>query len=57
MRVVAPEEHCLTTALREAPGEQIHPYHPVHRWPAALETRLADLGEGRIAEMDAAAAM
>jgi len=35
-------------------GAQIHPYYPVHRWPPALEARLADIGEGRIAEMDAA---
>ncbi len=54
MRVVALEEHCLTAALRDALGEQIHPYYPVHRWPASLEARLADLGEARIAEMDAA---
>jgi len=54
MRVVALEEHCVTPALREVLGEQIHPYYPVHGWPEALEARLADLGEGRIAEMDAA---
>jgi predicted TIM-barrel fold metal-dependent hydrolase len=54
MRVVALEEHCLTPALREALGDPIHPYYPVHRWPAALEARLADIGGGRIAEMDAA---
>jgi predicted TIM-barrel fold metal-dependent hydrolase len=54
MRIVALEEHCVTSALREVLGEQIHPYYPVHRWPAALEARLADIGEGRIAEMDAA---
>ena len=54
MRVVALEEHCVTPALREVLGEQIHPYYPAHGWPAALEARLADLGDGRIAEMDAA---
>jgi hypothetical protein len=48
------EEHCLTPALRDALGEQIHPYYPVHRWPPALEAKLSDIGEGRIAEMDAA---
>ena len=46
MRVVALEEHCVTPALREVLGEQIHPYYPVHRWPEALEARLSDLGDG-----------
>jgi predicted TIM-barrel fold metal-dependent hydrolase len=54
MRTVAVEEHCLTPELREVLGEQIHPYYPAHRWPPALEARLADIGAGRIAEMDAA---
>ena len=54
MRAVTVEEHCLTPELREVLGPQIHPYYPVHRWPPALEARLADIGEGRIAEMDAA---
>ena len=54
MRTITLEEHCLTPELREALGEQIHPYYPVHRWPAALEAKLSDIGEGRIAEMDAA---
>jgi predicted TIM-barrel fold metal-dependent hydrolase len=54
MRTVAVEEHCLTPELREVLGAQIHPYFPVHKWPPALEARLADIGEGRIAEMDAA---
>ena len=54
MRTVALEEHCLTPELREVLGPQIHPYYPVHRWPPALEARLADIGDGRIAEMDAA---
>jgi uncharacterized protein len=53
MRTIALEEHCLTPELRELLGPQIHPYYPVHRWPPALEARLLDLGEGRIAEMDA----
>ncbi len=53
MRTIALEEHCLTPELRELLGPQIHPYYPVHRWPPALEARLMDLGEGRIAEMDA----
>jgi uncharacterized protein len=53
MRTITLEEHCLTPQLREVLGEQIHPYFPVHRWPPALEARLLDLGEGRIAEMDA----
>jgi uncharacterized protein len=53
MRTIALEEHCLTAELRELLGPQIHPYYDVHRWPAALEARLMDLGEGRIAEMDA----
>jgi predicted TIM-barrel fold metal-dependent hydrolase len=43
----------LLAELRELLGEQIHPYYAVHRWPAPLEARLLDLGEGRIAEMDA----
>ena len=54
MRTITLEEHCLTPALREALGEQIHPYYPVHRWPPALEAKLSDIGAGRIAEMDAA---
>jgi predicted TIM-barrel fold metal-dependent hydrolase len=53
MRTIAPEEHCLTPELRELLGPQIHPDYAVHRWPPALETRLMDLSEGRIAEMDA----
>lgn len=53
MRTIALEEHCLTPELREVLGAQIHPYYPVHRWPPALEARLMDLGEGRLAEMDA----
>ena len=53
MRTIALEEHCLTAELRELLGPQLHPYYPVHRWPPALEARLLDLGEGRIAEMDA----
>jgi hypothetical protein len=53
MRTIALEEHCLTPELRELLGPQIHPYYAVHRWPPALEARLMDLGEGRIAEMDA----
>jgi len=53
MRTIALEEHCLTPELRELLGAQIHPYYAVHRWPPALEARLSDLGEGRIAEMDA----
>jgi predicted TIM-barrel fold metal-dependent hydrolase len=52
MRTIALEEHCLTPELRELLGAQIHPYYAVHRWPPALEARLMDLGEGRIAEMD-----
>jgi predicted TIM-barrel fold metal-dependent hydrolase len=54
VRTVTVEEHCLTAELRAVLGAQIHPYYPVHRWPPALEARLADIGEGRIAEMDAA---
>jgi predicted TIM-barrel fold metal-dependent hydrolase len=53
MRTIALEEHCVTPELRELLGPQIHPYYPVHRWPLALEARLSDIGEGRIAEMDA----
>src|ERR1700735_5901759 len=53
MRTIALEEHCLTPELRELLGPQIHPYYAVHRWPPSLEARLLDLGEGRIAEMDA----
>ena len=53
MRTVTVEEHCLTPELRAVLGAQIHPYYPVHRWPPALEARLSDIGEGRIAEMDA----
>ena len=53
MRTIALEEHCLTPELRDLLGPQIHPSSAVHRWPPALEARLMDLGEGRIAEMDA----
>jgi len=53
MRTIALEEHCLTPELRDLLGPQIHPYYAVHRWPPALEARLMDLGDGRIAEMDA----
>jgi uncharacterized protein len=52
-RTIALEEHCLTPELRELLGEQIHPDYPQHRWPPRLEERLADIGDGRIAEMDA----
>ena len=52
VRTVTVEEHCLTPELRAELGAQVHPYYPVHRWPPALEARLADIGEGRIAEMD-----
>jgi hypothetical protein len=54
LHTITLEEHCLTPELREALGEQIHPYYPVHRWPPALEAKLSDIGEGRIAEMDGA---
>ena len=54
MRTVAIEEHCLTPELRALLGPQIHPYYPAHRWSPALEARLADIGDGRIAEMDSA---
>jgi hypothetical protein len=40
--------------LRDALGPQIHAQYPAHRWPPALEARLADIGAGRIAELDAA---
>ncbi len=53
MRTIALEEHCLTPELRELLGAQIHPYYPTHRWPPALEAQLADIGAGRIADMDA----
>jgi uncharacterized protein len=53
MRTITLEEHCLTPELREVLGPQIHPYYPVHQWSPALEARLGDIGEGRIAEMDA----
>jgi predicted TIM-barrel fold metal-dependent hydrolase len=53
VRTVTVEEHCLTPELRAVLGAQVHPYYPVHRWPPALEARLADIGEGRIAEMNA----
>jgi len=53
MRTIALEEHCLTPELCDLLGPQIHPYYAVHRWPAPLEARLMDLGEGRLAEMDA----
>ena len=53
MRTIALEEHCLTPQLRNLLGPQIHPYYAVHRWPPALEERLLDIGDGRIAEMDA----
>jgi uncharacterized protein len=53
MRTIALEEHCLTPELRDLLGPQIHPYYAVHRWPPPLEKRLMDIGEGRIAEMDA----
>jgi predicted TIM-barrel fold metal-dependent hydrolase len=52
VRTVTVEEHCLTPELRAVLGAQIHPYYPAHRWPPALEARLADIGEARIAEMD-----
>ena len=54
MRAISVEEHCLTPELRAVLGPQIHPYYPAHRWPPELEARLADIGAGRIAEMDAA---
>src|SRR6185437_4822418 len=53
MRTIALEEHCLTPELRDLLGPQIHPYYAVHRWPPPLEKRLLDIGDGRIAEMDA----
>jgi predicted TIM-barrel fold metal-dependent hydrolase len=54
MRVIAVEEHCVTPELRALLGAQIHPYYPANQWPPALERRMADIGAGRIAEMDAA---
>jgi uncharacterized protein len=53
MRTIALEEHCLTPELKDLLGPQIHPYYAIHRWPPPLEKRLLDLGDGRIAEMDA----
>jgi hypothetical protein len=53
MRTIALEEHCLTPELKQLLGPQIHPYYPVHRWPPPLEKRLLDIGEGRVAEMNA----
>jgi hypothetical protein len=53
-RVIAVEEHCVTPELRELLGAQIHPYYPANWWPPDLERRMVDIGEGRIAEMDAA---
>jgi uncharacterized protein len=53
VRTIALEEHCLTPELRELLGPQPHPYYAVHRWPPPLEKRLLNIGEGRIAEMDA----
>jgi predicted TIM-barrel fold metal-dependent hydrolase len=52
MRVVAVEEHCVTPELRQLLGRQIHPYYPANAWPEALEARLMDIGENRLAEMD-----
>src|SRR5581483_10896376 len=40
--------------LRELLGAQIHPYFPANWWPPALERRMIDIGEGRLAAMDAA---
>jgi uncharacterized protein len=54
MRTIALEEHCVTPALRELLGRQLHPYYAANVWPPALEARMADIGAGRIAEMDAA---
>jgi hypothetical protein len=54
MRVIAVEEHCATPELRELLGAQIHPYYRANRWPPELDRRMTDLGESRIAEMDAA---
>jgi uncharacterized protein len=53
MRTIALEEHCLTPALREVLGEQTNPDYPSIAWSEAFEARLLDIGEGRIAEMDA----
>ncbi len=53
MRTIALEEHCLTPELKDLLGAQIHPYYAIHRWPPKLEERLLDIGDGRIAEMDA----
>jgi hypothetical protein len=53
VRTIAFEEHCLTPDLREALGDQINPDYPAARWSPEFEARLLDIGEGRIAEMDA----
>jgi uncharacterized protein len=53
MRTIAFEEHCLTPALRAVLGEQTNPDYPSIAWSAPFEARLLDIGEGRIAEMDA----
>jgi hypothetical protein len=51
VRTIALEEHCLTPELRSLADAGSSRAAP--GWPPALEARLLDLGDGRIAEMDA----
>jgi uncharacterized protein len=53
MRTIALEEHCLTPELRELVEADVDPYYIRQGSPPALEARLLDLGEGRLAAMDA----
>lgn len=61
MRTLAPEEHYAAPAFTEGPGRDLKARaeaaldHPlVAAGYAKLTERLCDLGEGRIAQMDAA---
>ncbi len=55
MRTITLEEHFVTPAFLEGPGGSLvqRQFPPGHRLAGVVE-RLRDVGNGRIAEMDAA---
>src|SRR5215510_13003447 len=52
-RLVAVEEHFGTPSLLAALGENMRDDYPIMRWPPPLTERMMDVGEARIADMDA----
>src|ERR1700735_2053585 len=54
MRTVAFEEHCLPSVVLKGLGTPLNPLYPDPVWSGKLIADLDDLGEGRLAAMDAA---